>query len=383
MIANYGHKNQKMNITIDFLRKNNLIIFEAITGSRAYGTNLPHSDTDFRGVFILPEEIILGMNYVEQVNDEKNDIVFYELKRFLQLLTLNNPNILELLNAPEDCIVQKTPFFEEILQHRDKFLTKKCKHTFGGYAVEQIKKARGLNKKINVSFEKTRKSPLSFCWVIEENGYSTISLEDFLQKQTIGKGISFQQEYCGLVSLPHFREVYALFYDKEGHLKGEKSAYNGIILGDSSTSVRLSAVEKGKTPIATVYYNKDGYSVYCKEYKDYWEWVEKRNPERFKENVEAGKGYDGKNMLHCHRLLDMAIEIGRGEGIKVRRPNRATLLKIRQGEYEYADLISEAEAKILLMNELYDKSNLADEVDATFADALLVKIRRAFYVKNT
>lgn len=366
-----------MNITIDFLRENQLIIFEAITGSRAYGTNLPHSDTDIRGVFILPENMILGMNYVEQVNDDKNDIVFYELKRFLQLLSLNNPNILELLNAPTDCILHKTPFFEEILTHSEKFLTQKCKHTFGGYAVEQIKKARGLNKKINVSFEKERKSPLAFCWVVEKDGYSTTSLEDFLAKQKIA------QEYCGLVSLPHFREVYALFYDEEGHSTGEKSAYNGIILGDSSTSVRVSAVEKGKKPIATVYYNKDGYSVYCKEYKQYWEWVEQRNPERFKENVEAGKGYDGKNMLHCHRLLDMAIEIGSGKGINVHRPNRDILLKIRKGEYEYTDLIADAENKILVMNDLYENSNLPTEIDDGFIDDLLVKIRKNFYAKKS
>jgi hypothetical protein len=34
-------------MTIADLRQQNLILFEAISGSRAYGTNLPHSDTDF------------------------------------------------------------------------------------------------------------------------------------------------------------------------------------------------------------------------------------------------------------------------------------------------------------------------------------------------
>ena len=41
-------------MTIADLREQHLILFEAVSGSRAYGTNLPHSDTDLKGVFVLP-----------------------------------------------------------------------------------------------------------------------------------------------------------------------------------------------------------------------------------------------------------------------------------------------------------------------------------------
>ena len=41
---------------VEYIRKNNLIIFEAISGSQAYGTNTPESDIDIRGVFVLPKE---------------------------------------------------------------------------------------------------------------------------------------------------------------------------------------------------------------------------------------------------------------------------------------------------------------------------------------
>ena len=56
--------------TIDKLRQENLIIFEAIGGSRAYGTSLPTSDTDIRGVYIQPIEDILSFGYIEQVADD-------------------------------------------------------------------------------------------------------------------------------------------------------------------------------------------------------------------------------------------------------------------------------------------------------------------------
>ena len=65
-----------------------------IRGSQAYGTNVENSDTDYAGVFIQKIDDILGFNYTEQINDEKNDTVIYEIRRFLDLLASNNPNIL-------------------------------------------------------------------------------------------------------------------------------------------------------------------------------------------------------------------------------------------------------------------------------------------------
>lgn len=73
-------------MTIDFLRENKLIILECISGSKAYGLDTPSSDTDIKGVFLLPKSNFYGLEYVPQVNNETNDIVFYELRRFMELL---------------------------------------------------------------------------------------------------------------------------------------------------------------------------------------------------------------------------------------------------------------------------------------------------------
>ena len=74
-------------MTIQDLRDHNLILFECISGSRAYGTDLHTSDTDIRGVFILPQRDLYSLRYVEQVIDAKNDVIFYELGRFVELLS--------------------------------------------------------------------------------------------------------------------------------------------------------------------------------------------------------------------------------------------------------------------------------------------------------
>ena len=151
-------------LTIDDLRKQNIIIFECIAGSQSYNLHTPTSDLDIRGVFVLPETDYFGLNYVEQVNDAKNDVVFYELRRFVQLLNSNNPNILEMLAMPARCILHKNPLFD--LLHIDLFLSKRCRETFAGYARSQISKAHGLNKKIVTPMEKERKTILDFCYII-------------------------------------------------------------------------------------------------------------------------------------------------------------------------------------------------------------------------
>ena len=94
-------------LSIDWVKENGLLIFEAVVGSKAYGLATTQSDTDVRGVFILPKNIYYSLEYTPQVSNETNDIMYYELKRFMELLAKNNPNILELLNVPKQFILQK------------------------------------------------------------------------------------------------------------------------------------------------------------------------------------------------------------------------------------------------------------------------------------
>ena len=129
-------------MNIQELKKSGWIIYECISGSKAYGLELPTSDTDIRGVFVLPKEHFYGLNYIPQIADETNDEVYYELGRFIELMSKNNPNILELIAMSKDKVLQKHPLFDKITS--ELFLSKKCKDTFGGYAFTQVRKAQGL-----------------------------------------------------------------------------------------------------------------------------------------------------------------------------------------------------------------------------------------------
>ena len=83
--------------------------------------------------------------------------------------------------------------------------------------------------------------------------------------------------------------------------------------------------------------------------------------------------------MHCHRLLDMAIEIGEGKGIIVKRPNREYLLKIRSGEMDYDFLVEDAENKIKTIDDVYKKSNLPERIDNKIVSDLLLKVRKEYY----
>ena len=142
-------------LTIEWIKDNGLLIFEAITGSKSYGLDTATSDTDIKGVFVLPKNLFYGLEYTAQVNNESNDIVYYELKRFMELLSKNNPNILELLSTPEKYVLYKHPVMEMLKP--EIFVSKLCEQSFANYAFTQIKKAYGLEKKIVQAVEEERK----------------------------------------------------------------------------------------------------------------------------------------------------------------------------------------------------------------------------------
>lgn len=356
-------------MTIAELKKRNLIVFECISGSKAYGTALPASDTDIRGVFVLPQENLYGMGYVEQVSDASNDVVYYELKRFIELLYKNNPNLLEMLNAPQDCIQLKHPLFDQI--RPELFLSKLCQITFAGYARAQIGKARGLNKKILNPVAPERKDVIDSCFIPSGSGSKPAG--EWLREK------GWKQEHCGLVAVPHIKNLYALFYDAT---PSKVMGFAGLYKKDSSNEVALSSVPAGIQPDAYFSFNKEGYSTYCKDYKAYWDWVENRNEERYENTLQHGKNYDAKNMMHTIRLLDMAEEIALYKQVIVRRPNREMLLYIRSGAFSYEQLLHMAEEKMGRIEQAYQDSDLLDQPDYRKINLLLADLRKKFYTRR-
>lgn len=378
-----------MKQTFEEIENSGHLLYKYIRGSVAHGINTPSSDIDEGGVFFAPSEQLLGLgfDYQDEVHNKTNDITWYELNKYMRLLCKSNPTILESLFIDDEHIIYEHPLFTEIKKHRDEFVTKECFKSFGCYATSQIKKARGLNKMMHL--EKVEKhSPLDYCYTFREQG--SIKIKDWLEIHGL------KQEYCGLVNIPNMHNVYGLYYDLgeywrkqninyaqycdvqriEFEMSRPPKGYKGIISSEeNSNELCLSSVVKKENPLCYLYYNADGYSKNCVQYRQYQEWIKNRNPVRYESNLK--KKYDAKNMCECFRLLQMCIEIANGETVKVNRKNidREFLLNIKNHQYEYEEIMSMLEDKEKEMQEAIAKSAIKETVDVNLVNNLLLEIR--------
>jgi predicted nucleotidyltransferase len=391
-------------MTIEEIKENKLLAYEYVRGSTLYNVALPNglSDIDYGGVYIAPTNILFGLssNYEPQVSDEKGDTTYYELGRWVELLIKANPNALESLYVPKDKIVGDIhPSIQLFIDNRDLFLTKEVIKSTSGYAKSQIAKATGHNKKC-VSPIIERKTVLDFCYTFKEQGSQPIM--DFLNENGLN------QKYCGLVNIPNMKDVYGVYYDFAAHVnfeiknnkpdfeflftnkcvgedvvdiimrrvdQKEFMGYSGIVNNDNtSNEVRLSSIPKGEKPICFMTYNQCGYESHCKRYKEYQEWLVKRNPMRFASNGDSN--YDRKNMGHTIRLLHMGKELAENKGFNVVRTwDRDMILDIRNGKYTYDEILSYANNIYEQMTESLKTCTLPDTVDRNKINELLIKSR--------
>jgi len=272
-------------------QKYELILF-TLAGSRFYGTHfdgkgtqrehplIPDyvSDSDFRGVFIAPPETKVGLTnsidlievktdgkgniskehkeLIKELNQKLNlnmtedeDIALYEIKKFIDLSLLANPNIMDLLFSDEDAIFYSNEKGQELLQNRDIFLSKKTKFTFSGYALSQVYKARSHFKmltqypKVNVVIhllqDAYEKKEIDYNWITdhfggklssfitkkkqekasEEGKQQSISWEEFVKRATV---VNPSEDEISANELNKYRKPQAIDYCVVKDLKAHR-----------------------------------------------------------------------------------------------------------------------------------------------------------------
>lgn len=388
------------------IRNEGRLLYEYIRGSKLYRLDTPTSDTDTSGVFVTPNESLFGfLGYEPQVSDDKHDNTWFEVGELCRLLMKSNPTVLESLFVPTDKIIgDVNPCFMPFLENRQMFISKQCFNPFFGYAKSQIEKARGLNKKIvNPISEKL--SPFDFIYTFKSQG--SVRFGKWLEARHL------KQEYCGLVNIPNMHDIYGVYYDFGQHVASEEDwkniipfaknyfnvtreevkrillemsenpiGYRGVIKEDTKYGdIRLSSIEdKDDKPICHISYNQSGYSTHCRQYKEYQEWINERNQARYESNLD--KTYDSKNMMHCFRMIHMAQEIARsGELILDREVagDRDFLLKVRNHEFEYDEVISMLEEEKRIMNRAMEESTIKEHVDIQAVNQMLIDLRKNFW----
>ena len=391
----------KKELSLEELQKSSRIIYSVISGSNAYGTNTPESDIDLRGYYWVPPMDYVSLFDVQpQTDDEAHDICYYTLKRAFDLLKTANPNQIELLWIPRDCIkICRAPIMEEMLFNRKLFISKKTYFTHASYAAQQIKKAKGKNKKVHNQQPETMPRKEDFCRIIDMNNIVnlTVSSRDFIRlggtlsglpggfgvylKDTDGfpfrpvplRDTNIKLEHIHVSSLEHVPNTYRMYYYGEGA--------KGVFRGDQMLCCESIPMDDEKARFrGLLIYNKDEFDKALKDWHSYWDWVENRNDARWIDQEKGLVDFDAKNMMHCVRLMMSAenifthgIPLVRLEGEQLEH-----LRKIRRGDITYDKIMEDVEIRDVRLKELYETSTvIPQEVDMEQLEALykyLVKI---------
>jgi predicted nucleotidyltransferase len=119
------------------------VVYRAVLGSRAFGLDHAGSDVDRRGIYLAPASRHWSVYGVpEQLECDATQECYWEIQKFIALALRANPNILEVLYAPEDCVELCSGPAAQLRTERRIFLSKLIYQTYNGYAMSQFDKLK-------------------------------------------------------------------------------------------------------------------------------------------------------------------------------------------------------------------------------------------------
>ena len=354
------------NLTYEKLlnEENYRVIFRTVWGSYAYGTNTPSSDRDTMGVFVMEKSHYLSVDEpVKQLSDERNDNRFYTLKNFLEMAGNANPNILDFLFIPEDCVLQDSPFWNDIQKHRDLFISKLASKSYCEYAFSQIKKAKGCNKRIN------NPQPMEFPVAEDYCKFIPLTNSGSMPGRPVDlKSANINLSEYHVSAVENSAELFRLYHYGET----AKGVFrNGMLVCES-----IPVEDEARRFVGFLLFNKDAFEHAKSQHKQYWTWKRTRNEARWVDQEKGLLDYDAKNMMHTFRLLYSGLNIMKNGEPLVRFSGEklAELMAIRQGRFPYEELIEKAEILSAELSSLREKSALPETADWEKINDLLLKI---------
>lgn len=211
--------------------------YETIMGSVAYGCSTDTSDMDIYGFCLPPKSIvfphtagyILGFDNepkfeqyqqhgVEDKNGRRNfDFTVYSMVRYFRLLMENNPNIIDSIFTPIDCVQHCTNIGHLVRDSRRIFLHKGSYNKFKAYAYSQLHKMSSKERE-----GKRKESYDKYGWDIKF-GYHLLRLLDEAEQILVYQDLDLrrnkeQLKACRRGDMTE-EEVRRIFSEKESYLE--------------------------------------------------------------------------------------------------------------------------------------------------------------------
>lgn len=336
-------------------------IYLARHGSHAYGTALPTSDHDVRGVAIPPKPYYLGCLHRFEQHEQKGDpdVVIFELRKFMGLAMDCNPNVLEILFVDESDRLKVTPEGEELLASRRLFLSKKARHTFSGYAISQLKRIETHRR-----------------WLLHPPAAAPSRAEFGLPERTV-----ISKDQLAAAESMMRKQVESWQLDLEPLDEASKiqlteklaASLAEMRLGSEDAQILCAGRSLGfDDNFLDLLDRERRYTTAQRSFEQYQHWLRTRNAARAE--LESRHGYDTKHGMHLVRLMRMCRELLEEGELRVRRPDAEELLSIRRGAWSYDHLMHWAREQEAALESLYKTSRLPSAPDRAAIDALCVRL---------
>ena len=345
--------------TAQELMKDNMLV-KHFAGSIAYGTNLPTSDTDYRGIFCAdPINVRTPFFPIREAEDTtEEDTKLFELAHFMKLCLDCNPNVVETLWVDSSDITYTTPAYQLLRDHRDQLLSTKIAYSTCGYAMAQLKRIKGHNKWINQPQPKDKPEQWAFVSLVQWFGKDKVLPRDF--------NLTLYNKGYMLVSFGN--NMYGLYDNEKRSAVRPDGSLNTNFDGDR---------ESLEPPKAVIKFNKEEWKLACDKWDQYWKWKANRNAAR--SELEEEHGYDTKHAMHLVRLLRMGVESLRDGVILVKRPDAEELLDIRNGALTYEELITYSESLEANIQQLRETTSLPKAPNIKLGADLLMEVQNIMW----
>lgn len=319
----------------DFLRNeerlgDNIMLLTS-GGSYAYGTNVETtehvSDIDIRGIYLNSKEELLLMNCENKPYENKDlDVVIYPLKQIIPLLISCNPNTIEILGTKEEQIIQISKEGKLLRDNRNIFLSKKVYSSFGGYAIQQLRRLQNA---------------------LARDSYPQEEKEEHIMQSIRKQMLTFKDRYKDFNN-----GSIELFLDNS--------------LKDEMAKEIMLNIELKHYPLRDF---KNIYAEMSQVVKDY-DKLNKRNSKKDELHLL-------KHAMHLIRLLLMGTEILSGKGINTyREHDRELLLDIRNGKFSYEEIFVMVDKLQEEFEYAYQNTDLPEKPNMSRINDLVMEINK-------